>query len=313
MASRTFPLVRGRKMRVTRLDGCGRPQYGDCNQVVTEGFVSVGLTANVTEGESITVTNANGKTCVSDTPCAEFNGYSAELTFCNVDPELFAMLSGQEQVIDANGDVVGFRMSQDKSGCDYGFALEVWAGVPGQVCSNDPNAQGAYGYILLPFMQGGVLGDFTIENAAINFSITGAGSKAGSTWGVGPYDVTMQANNQPGPLLKPIARGDHLHVQYTEVAPPDDTDGCFPVLNPEHTAITDFTATPAGLTVTVAPTPSTPSPTTEPLVVLWGDGSHTFVNTAGPITHAYSAAGTYKVTVQRGRSSVTKDVTVATP
>jgi hypothetical protein len=65
--------------------------------------------------------------------------------------------------------------------------------------------------------------------------------------------------------------------------------------------------------VTVAPTPSTPSPTTEPLVVLWGDGSHTFVNTAGPITHAYSAAGTYKVTVQRGRSSVTKDVTVATP
>jgi len=59
--------------------------------------------------------------------CAEFNGYSAELTFCDVDPELFAMLSGQEQVVDANGDVVGFRMSEERSGCDYGFALEVWA------------------------------------------------------------------------------------------------------------------------------------------------------------------------------------------
>lgn len=313
MASRSFPLVRGRKMRVTRLDGCGRPQYGDCNQVVTEGFISVGLTANINEGEEITVQNANGKTCVQDAPCAEFTGYTAELTFCDVDPELFAMLSGQEQVLDADGDTVGFRMNQDRSGCDYGFALEVWAGVPGQACGDAADAQGAYGYILLPFMQGGVLGDFTIENAAINFSITGAGSKAGSTWGMGPYDVALQSNGKPGPLLKPIARGDHLHVQYTEVAPPDDTGGCFPVMDPTHTAVTDFTATPSDLVVTVAPTPNSPDATQEPFAVVWGDGSYSYITTTDPITHTYAVAGTYKVSVSRGGATITKDVTVTSP
>lgn len=313
MASRTFPLVRGRKMRVTRLDGCGRPQFGDCNQVVTEGFISVGLSANINEGEEITVQNANGKTCVQDTPCAEFTGYSAELTFCDVDPELFAMLSGQDQVLDADNDTVGFRMNQDKSGCDSGFALEVWAGVPGQVCSDDPNAQGAYGYILLPFMQGGVLGDFTIENAAINFSITGAGSKAGSTWGMGPYPVTMQSSGQPGPLLKPIAAGDHLHVQYTEVEPPDATGGCFPVMDPTHTAPTDFTITDTNLKITVAPTPAQPAATQEPFLVEWGDGTHTLFTTAAAMEHTYKAAGTYHVAVTRGGATIKKDITVSGP
>jgi hypothetical protein len=75
MSTRRFPLVRGRKMRVTRLDGCGRPMYGDCASVVSEGFISVALTANTNEGEAINVTNAAGKTCVSDTPCTEFTGY----------------------------------------------------------------------------------------------------------------------------------------------------------------------------------------------------------------------------------------------
>src|SRR5580765_5791724 len=152
MASPTsFPLVRGRTMRVTAVDGCCAPVYGPDSQVVTEGFVSVALTANINEPEEILVTNAAGKTCVRDPGEAEFQGYSVEITFCEVSPCLFSIVTGQPNVVDANGDVVGFRMNSDISLAGSGFALEVWMGVPGVACSGEA---GAYGYLLLPCLQG---------------------------------------------------------------------------------------------------------------------------------------------------------------
>lgn len=224
MASpKSFPLVRGRTMRVTKVDGCGAPLAGDDNQVVTDGFVSVALTSNITEPEEIVVTNANGQTCVRDPGCAEFNGYSAEITFCDVSPCLFAIVTGQPSVVDANGDVVGFRMNSDTSICGQGFALEVWMGVPGVACTGEG---GAFGYLLLPFLQSGVVGDFTIENAAITFTITGASTKDGNGWGVGPYDVMADASGNPAPLANALEPNDHLLVEFTTVEPPEETDGC---------------------------------------------------------------------------------------
>ena len=49
-ASRCFSPVRGNAMRVTQLDGCGRPVYGDESVGVSDGFVSVAFTANTDDG-----------------------------------------------------------------------------------------------------------------------------------------------------------------------------------------------------------------------------------------------------------------------
>lgn len=214
-------------MRATALDGCGRPKEGSCTSVVTDGFISVAFTAVTEAGEDISVTNASGKVCVREAACATLTGYTVEISMCEVNPELYAMLSGQIPVYDIDGSPVGFRVNSDRSGCDYGFALELWSSVPSVAC--DPaieGAQGSYGYILVPFVQGGTLGDFTIENAAVNFTITGAQTKTGSGWGVGPYNVVLGAGDTPGPLLTPIQSGDHLHVQYTTVAPPEPSCDC---------------------------------------------------------------------------------------
>src|SRR6188768_3442122 len=97
----SFPLVRGRTMRVTKTDGCCGPAYGPDNMVVTDGFVSIALTANINEPEEILITNANGKTCVRDPGCPEFQGYSVEITFCEVNPCLFSLVTGQPSVVDA--------------------------------------------------------------------------------------------------------------------------------------------------------------------------------------------------------------------
>lgn len=217
MANICYPIVRGRRLRATRLDGCGNPVLGPDSVVVTGGFISVALTANIEEGEAINVTNANGDVCVLDQPPPKFQDYSVVVTFCDVNPVLFNLMSGQPLVLNGE-DTVGFRMNSAVDAADSGFALELWTGVPSDAC--EVGAGASYGYMLLPFLQGGVLGDFTVENAAINFTLTGARTKKGSGWGVGPFDVVMDAGT-PGPLATAIDTDDHLHLERTTVAPPE--------------------------------------------------------------------------------------------
>lgn len=220
----SFSLVRGRAMRVTRLDGCGRVALGPDSQVSTDGFISVGLTANTEEGETISVTNAAGRICILDEPAPKFTGYTIEVAFCGVDPELFTLMTGQPVVMNADGtDAVGFRVNSKVNVDESGFALELWSNVPVAAC--DASGGASYGYFLIPFVQGGTLGDVTIENGAINFTLSGASSKDGSEWGVGPYDVVRDEDGVAGPLNEVIDSGDHLHMELTTVAPPEPSEG----------------------------------------------------------------------------------------
>jgi hypothetical protein len=224
MTSQCFSLVRGRAMRVTKLDGCGQVLLGASSQVVSDGFISVALTANNEEGETISVTNAAGKICVMDEPAPEFTGYTIEVQFCGVDPELFSLMTGQPVVMDAAGnDAVGLRINSGINVNESGFALELWSNVPVAVC--DESGGASYGYFLVPFVKGGTLGDLTVENGAVNFTLTGARSKDGSGWGVGPYDVVRDDTSAESPLLEPIDTKDHLHLQLTTVGPPEASCG----------------------------------------------------------------------------------------
>lgn len=302
--SRCFSPVRGRAMRVTRLDGCGRPIYGPDSTAVSDGFVSVSFTANTDEGEEINVTNAAGKTCVREVPCPTFLGYGVEVEFCNVDPALFAILTGQESEIDDDGFAVGFRVNSDVSACESGFALELWTGVPGVACDESTSADAVPGgYLLLPYLQGGVFGDFTVENAAISFTITGAATKTGPGWGVGPYDV-VRSGGAIAPLTTPIASGDHLLIRYTDVAPPPAFCGTQPLLDPSEPALVSVAGVATGLSVTFSPTPGG----TDPWYVEFGDGTWDYSDIGADIVHEYSAAGSYDVIAYRGSSSSTTTV-----
>jgi hypothetical protein len=296
-------------MRVTRLDGCGRPVYGDGSVGVSDGFVSVAFTANTDEGTEINVQNAAGKTCVREVPCPTFLGYGVEVQFCNADPALFAILTGQEPVLDEDGVAVGFRVNSDISGCDSGFALEVWTGVPGVACDTSTSSDAEPGgYLLLPYLQGGIFGDFTIENDAISFTVTGAQTKTGSGWGTGPYDVT-RAGGQPAPLADPIDKGDHLHVQYVDVAPPPAFCGTQPLLDPTDPALTGVSTAVDELEVTFTPAPTGG----DPWYVDFGDGTWDYNAAGTAIVHEYEAPGTYKAVGHRGGSSFAVDAIPVAP
>lgn len=313
-ATKCVSLVKGRRLRVTKLDGCGRPIYGDDSQVVSKGFISVALTANTTESDEINVTNAAGEVCVYEAAVTSLVGYGIEIQFCNVDPELFALVTGQPVVLGADGStVVGWDVDTKIGLENSNFALELWAGSPAADTCTTPGATGSYGYLLLPYLTGGILGDFTVENGAVTFTLTSANTKEGNGWGVGPYrDIMLDGATPtpaPGPMASPVSATTALRTMIVDLAPPADECGARPLLDPTLPDLTDFTATPTGLEVDFTTTPAATGP------VWWeyGDGTWDYVAAPGTTSHIYEAAGTYTVRASQNGVWVEKDVVVTAP
>lgn len=228
VAGKTFAPIRGRRMRITRLDECGVPVVGAASTRVSKGFVSVGLSPQYEDADAINVTNAAGEIDFNEPGDSTLTGMQAEIAFTRVDPDLLSLITGQQVVVDGAAVATGFRMSGGIPDGLGGWALEVWSDLGGQACAGAK----AYGYFLLPFLRGGTIGDFSIENGAANFTITST-TREGSGWEVGPYDVVMHPAGvdpiadpaEPGPLLQTIGPKDHFHLEVTQVAPPAETVG----------------------------------------------------------------------------------------
>lgn len=306
--STCFTPVRGRAIRVTRLDGCGRPIYGAESTAVSKGIVTVSFTANTDDGEEINVPNFAGETCAYEPAVSRFLGYSVEIEFCRVDPGLISLLTGQAVVVNPEtGNYDGFRVNSDVSALDSAFALELWTGTPGVQCAEDSAGGVAGGYLLLPYLQGGIFGDFTVENAEVTFTVTGASTKTGSGWGTGPYSVVPGIGGGAAPLSTPILSGDHLHTQFTDVAPPTDFCGIQPLVDPTDTPVSSVTVDDVdGLTVEFS---AAPTGSGEPAWYLTSDGQWDW-DENGEFVHTFDAPGTYTITVFRGGASAETQVTV---
>lgn len=316
MASRVAKaptLLKGRRMRVTRIDACGRPVYGDDAVVVTKGFISVAYTANTNEPDDITVVNADGETIADERGIPTISGYGIEVTMGQVDPELFSLMTGMPIVLDADGNPVGISIDTKVSLAGQGYALEVWTGTAGSgdACA-DEAAEGQYGYFLVPFAVGGILGDFTIENGALNMTLTGANTKDGNAWGRGPYDVQLNRSGQnkvAGPLVNPITATMPLTLMLTEVAPPSPAIGSRPLLDPSAPVLASITPTITGRSVVFAVAPDVPNGTG-----VWydfGDNSWDYIEDGTDPTHVYAAAGTYTVRASANGTWISRVVTIA--
>ncbi|MFC1410404.1 hypothetical protein ACEZCY_14175 [Streptacidiphilus sp. N1-12] len=219
-------------MRVTRLDACGVPVIGACSTIVSAGFVSIAYSPEIEKADEILVKAASGAICVNDPGINQTKWFNAEATFCGVDPDMVNMMTGNALVLDALGSAAGYRVASGSPLANFG--LEVWADISGQTCG--PGVAREYGYFLLPYVTQGYVNDFKIENDAASFVITGARTKDGSGWGVGPYDVDdtsiISGTVTPGPLLTAIGPRDHLDLHKTTIAPPAVTAGCVALAAP---------------------------------------------------------------------------------
>lgn len=226
-------VVRGKRLRATRVDRCGMPLPGEASSLVTSGFVSVNYTPNMREGEDLTQQNADGKNCVVDRTDPEMNWVDVSATLCEVDVELLSMMTNLPQVLDYADRPTGFRMSKNID-LATGVALEVWSGTAGDDCERielsddlfdleEPISN--YGYWLAPAIVEGTIGEIEIAASVATFTLTGR-AVAGPRWGRGPYEVmAVDASNTPGRLLTPITKDDFVHVDEVTIAPPAETNG----------------------------------------------------------------------------------------
>lgn len=294
MASNCFTPIRGRRIRVTLVDTLGRPRPGECSVVSTGGFVNVEMAAEIEEGEETTVRTAGGELCVSEKGADQLKWINVSIEFCQVDPDLFSMINPTwTKLLDHLGQTIGWEESHEYS-VDAGFGLEVWSDVTGYTPS-DPNAAGAWVYYLLPFVVGGTLGDITVENGAVSFTITGR-TKKGSQWGKGPFDVMANApDGVCGPLITPFNPESPRRVFLTTCRPPDSTCGCVPLSAPDGPNATVVEATSDATRFSIRAYASGAGP----FSIDWGDGSSVEDLTPGLTgeVHQYGTAGTYNVKV----------------
>lgn len=224
MATHCFAPVLGKRIRAVTLDACGGvPASGTADSmVVTNGFISVTLSSQVEDGTEIITKKADGSLCVNEMTNPSFKRFTVEIEFCGVDPGLLSVVTNANIYDDYIGDPIGFTVPEGT--IDGRFSFELWTGLSGAACASGDEE--ASGYLLLPFVASGVLGDITVDGEnAVTFSMTGAFTKGGNTWGTGPFNVMLDGSNNPAPLPTALDPSDHLLMIEVGLAPPASVCG----------------------------------------------------------------------------------------
>ncbi|MFF2612375.1 hypothetical protein [Kitasatospora sp. NPDC058046] len=216
-------------IRVTRVDGCGRPTCGPEGSFVFDCFASLGMKANVDDGTDVEYKAANGRVCGFKRGCPSFKGYDVELSFFSVSPEFIEITTGNPLVFGFDGKPIGYDDCSIQ--CNSGFAIELWAEVLGaDACTSATAGDGAWIYFLMPWVASGQLGDLEIGSEKAALTLTGA-TRSGGGWGTGPYDVMpIDAAGAAGKMLTPIGSACHRRTFITTVKPPKPSCDYTPVL-----------------------------------------------------------------------------------
>jgi hypothetical protein len=294
MAAQCLPYLQFDAVRLTRLTSCGVPVDSTCAYATSESVVTLAMTNNNQDRQEYLQLNGQGNICVDKTKEAQLRWINFELTFCSVDPELFNIATAEPLVLnDAEVPLaIGWDTTTDAPLNSF-FALEGWTNTGGDACADGTPD---YGYFLMPFALGGQVSGITLENANINFTITGRTSP-NSLWGTGPYNVRIVEAagadlGEPAKLLTAIGPKVHRRQFITELPPPLGVCGCQD-LTPT-VLVAPLSATAATLRTMTFPTDA--NGPILPGYVDWGDATPSVLVTSGTtLTHTY-AVGTYTAT-----------------
>jgi hypothetical protein len=276
------------RTRVTKLDACGTVVESSCSTVVSDGIITIEIAREYEDRQDFFQKNADGVFCVKETDAPILKWINLTATMCNVDPRLVNLLAGEEVLDDdaATPNIIGFRVTEGAA-ANVNAGFEVWTRTAGT--SNCGDGQTRYGYMLLPWLVEGTVGDLTLQNGNANFVYT-ARTQSGSLWGVGPYNVVESAAiaslGEPRPLFDAVGALDHEIWLWTTLQPPTAACGCEAL--PGTAVAVDSGVLTATLTI---PTGFLPA------YITWGDTMDETVTVGPTAMHVYGIAGTYRITV----------------
>lgn len=301
MPAQCLPFLQLDAVRVTRLNSCGAVIDSACSFATSESATQLAMTNNNQDRQEYLRLNGKGEICVDKTKEPQLRWINFELTFCQVDPELFTIVTGEPVVFnDATPPVaIGWDSTQEGPLNSF-FALEGWINTDDGCADGTPD----YGYVVMPFAVGGQVSDVTFENGNIDFTLTGRTSRK-PLWGTGPYNVRLVEAagpdlGEPRPLLTSIGPTVHRRLFITELPPPPGVCGCQD-LTPTVDVLPLAGAAPLNVTLTF---PTDADGPMLPGYIDWGDASATQLVTSGvSVGHTYTLAGNYTATFRTTKYS----------
>lgn len=225
MSTKCFAPIFGKRIRVSSMNSCCLPVTGgSCAEIVTDGFISLSLSSEVEDGAEVITKKASGALCVNQKAPDGFKRFTLEMEFCGVDPDLLSFMTNLNAYPDWEGDIAGVTAYEGT--VDKKFGLEVWTGLAGQACPTGVGVEEASGYVVLPCVNAGILGDISIDGEnAVSFTMTGAYTVSGNSWDVGLHNVVLH-DGVPDVLPEALLPTEPLLITQTGVAPPPSACGC---------------------------------------------------------------------------------------
>jgi len=214
MATQVLKSIKGKVVRLTRLDSCGEVVEGSCTTLVTDCFVSVTMTAEIEEGDEYLQKNAFGDFCINDKDVDRIKRVNTMIEFAEANPDALDIIANAQPVV-SGGNTIGATFGPETQ--TAAFALEVWTKRTNPENCDATNPE--HGYFLVPFVKNGRIdGDILIENGALTVSVMGQAFEAPASWDEGPYT--------DNPFVESFPAGDFFGMVVTDVQPPAVTNGC---------------------------------------------------------------------------------------
>lgn len=219
MATQILKSIKGKTVRLTRLDECGNVVAGSCTTVVSDCFVNVTISGEFETGDEYIQKSAWGELCINDKDPDILKRVNVSIQFAEINPDALDIITAANPVV-AGYDTIGASWGTAMN--ESSFALEVWTKRTGVDCTTGAGQE--WGYFVVPYVRNGKIdGDITIENAAATLTVMGEGFPAPATWAGTPYGSNPFVENFPA--------GDVFGLVVTTVQPPADTAGCVPYVD----------------------------------------------------------------------------------
>lgn len=206
--------IRGRKIRLIKLDSCGNVVTGAGSaMVIMDGFISIKVTPQYEDGTEVVKKRADGSLCVNDKSNPQIKFAQVDGDWCVLDPDAIVIMNGSRLL--TNGATGTGMMMSLLSAISARWSLEIWQDVYGV---NACNAQGQqqYVYWAFPNVHNAQIQDFTAQNDSLEWKEQAEAQGAGFSWG------TFPTANSPNSYLGTniVNFGDVFGYNITSVAPP---------------------------------------------------------------------------------------------
>lgn len=217
MVSQCITAIKGRMMRVIKLDTCGNPVTGAASSmVVSNGFISVKPDPQYEDGVEYLKRVADGSFCVNQKDAGQLKRVKLTTMVCTLDPDMMVLMTGA-RLLSSGATGTGAAWG-DLQQVNNHYSLEIWQDVAGAgACT--PSGQQQYVYWAFPHISNTQLESWTIELSTLEFSHTSHTLEVGSRWGSGTGWAT------PWLGTNALLTGDHFAYNVTTIPPPASVCG----------------------------------------------------------------------------------------